>query len=206
MASLEQGEQRRAHMLSDTRRKLIRRSRCPPSSACRWGAIYNMADTFFVGKLGNSATGAVGIVFPIMNLLQRFLYVRARPDELCVTPAGQGGCTERLAHGQHGGYQRAAAWALSNGAVGILFLHPLALVPSPQRPPYCPTRASTRCIFTSRRPLFAASYVFNNTLRAEGSAVLALVGMSSGAVLNIILDPICIFALTWAWRARASPP
>ena len=33
-------------------------------------SIYNMADTFFVGRLGTSATGAVGVVFPLMALIQ----------------------------------------------------------------------------------------------------------------------------------------
>ena len=33
-------------------------------------SIYNMADTFFVGKLGNSASGAVGVVFGLMAIIQ----------------------------------------------------------------------------------------------------------------------------------------
>lgn len=33
-------------------------------------SIYNMADTFFVGRLGTSATGAVGVVFSIMAIIQ----------------------------------------------------------------------------------------------------------------------------------------
>ncbi len=34
--------------------------------------IYNMVDTMFVGKLGTSASGAVGIVFGFMAILQAF--------------------------------------------------------------------------------------------------------------------------------------
>jgi Na+-driven multidrug efflux pump len=33
-------------------------------------SMYNMVDTYFVGKIGTSATGAVGIVFPMMIILQ----------------------------------------------------------------------------------------------------------------------------------------
>ena len=33
-------------------------------------SIYNMADTFFVGKIGTSATGAVGVVFSLMAIFQ----------------------------------------------------------------------------------------------------------------------------------------
>ena len=35
-------------------------------------SFYNMADTFFVGKIGTSATGAVGIVFSVMAIIQAF--------------------------------------------------------------------------------------------------------------------------------------
>ena len=34
--------------------------------------IYNMADTFFVSELGNSASGAVGVVFGLMAIIQAF--------------------------------------------------------------------------------------------------------------------------------------
>ncbi len=32
--------------------------------------FYNMADTYFVGKLGTSATGAIGVVFALMSVIQ----------------------------------------------------------------------------------------------------------------------------------------
>ena len=34
--------------------------------------IYNMADTYFVSELGNSASGAVGVVFGLMAIIQAF--------------------------------------------------------------------------------------------------------------------------------------
>ena len=33
-------------------------------------SFYNMADTFFVGRISTSASGAVGVVFPLMNIIQ----------------------------------------------------------------------------------------------------------------------------------------
>ena len=33
-------------------------------------AIYNLADTFFVSRLSISASGAVGVVFPLMSIIQ----------------------------------------------------------------------------------------------------------------------------------------
>ena len=35
-------------------------------------SVYNLVDTAFVGTLGTSASGAVGIVFGFMSILQAF--------------------------------------------------------------------------------------------------------------------------------------
>lgn len=44
-------------------------------------------------------------------------------------------------------------------------------------------------------PVMAASFVLNNLLRSEGKAKLAMVGITTGGILNILLDPIFIFAM-----------
>ena len=35
-------------------------------------ALYNIADTFFVGQVGTSATAGVGLIFPVMTIIQAF--------------------------------------------------------------------------------------------------------------------------------------
>ena len=44
-------------------------------------------------------------------------------------------------------------------------------------------------------PVSCASFVLNNTLRAEGESTLAMWGLGLGGVLNIVLDPLFIFTL-----------
>ena len=44
--------------------------------------IYNMADTYFVGKLGTSASGAVGIVFGFMALIQALGFMFGQGQEV----------------------------------------------------------------------------------------------------------------------------
>ena len=51
-------------------RKLIISLAIPTIISMLITAIYNMADTFFVSKLGTSASGAVGIVFSVMTVIQ----------------------------------------------------------------------------------------------------------------------------------------
>lgn len=50
--------------------RLILRLAVPTIISMLVTSIYNMADTFFVGQLGTSATGAVGVVFSIMAMIQ----------------------------------------------------------------------------------------------------------------------------------------
>ena len=192
MASLEQGEQRREQMLKDPISRLIPAVALPSIISMLVLAIYNMADTFFVSKLGNSATGAVGIVFPIMSLLQALSFTFAHGATSFVSRLLGKGDVEYASRTVSTATISAMLVGLAFGAVGILFLDPLLRFfgATPTILPYA--REYAKYIYIAS-PLFAASYVFNNTLRAEGSAVLALMGMSSGAILNIVLDPICIF-------------
>lgn len=48
---------------------LIARLSVPTIISMLITSFYNMADTFFVGKLGTSATAAVGVVFPLMSII-----------------------------------------------------------------------------------------------------------------------------------------
>ena len=62
---------------------LIARLSVPTIISMLITSFYNMADTFFVGKLGTSATAAVGVVFPLRS---------SRPARGCVLCGGGGGC------------------------------------------------------------------------------------------------------------------
>ena len=50
--------------------KLICKMAVPTIITMLVSAVYNMADTYFVGKIGTSATGAVGVVFSFMAIIQ----------------------------------------------------------------------------------------------------------------------------------------
>lgn len=45
-------------------------------------SIYNIADTFFVSRLGTSATASVGIVFPVMAIIQALGFSSATVPEI----------------------------------------------------------------------------------------------------------------------------
>lgn len=158
-------------------------------------SFYNMADTFFVGMLDNpSATAAVGVVFSLMAIIQAVGFFFGH---------GSGNYISRELGRKN--YQEASNMAatgffsaiLAGGlicALGQIFLDPLsyALGSTDTILPY--TRDYMRIILLGA-PWMAGSLVLNNQLRYQGSANYAMVGIVSGAVLNIVLDPILIFRL-----------
>jgi len=156
-------------------------------------SFYNMADTFFVGMLNsNAATGAVGVVFSMMAIIQAVGFFFGQ---------GSGNYISRMMGQKH--YEQACIMAangffsaLGTGVLiclfGQLFLEPLAYFLGSTQTILPYTKDYLRIILFGA-PWMTASLVLNNQLRFQGSASYAMVGITSGAVLNIALDPLLIF-------------
>lgn len=157
-------------------------------------SVYNMADTYFVGKIGTSATAAVGIALPLMAVIQAFGFTFGQ---------GSGNTISRLLGQQK---QEEAASMISVAffsaffcgillaILGILFIEPMVffLGASSTSAPY--TVEYGRVILLGA-PFMISSLVLNNQFRFQGNAVFGMVGIFSGALVNIVLDPIFIFTL-----------
>lgn len=154
--------------------------------------IYNLADTAFVGKLGTSASGAVGVVFGFMAILQAvgFLF-------------GQG-CGSILSRRLGAKDIEGASRLASTGFICALFLsliiEVVCLINLDQivmllgSTPTIAVYAKTYIMFILiAAPFMVTSFTMNNILRYEGLAALGTCGMMSGAILNIIGDPIFMF-------------
>ena len=155
-------------------------------------SIYNMADTFFVAKLGTSAAGAVGIVFSLMAVIQAVGFGLGM---------GSGSNISRLLGQQKNkeadiiastGFFSAITFGLVLTFLGTIFINNLMknLGATETILPYAKDYAKY-ILFGA--PIMCASFVMNNILRSEGKAALSMVGITFGGVLNIILDPIFIF-------------
>ncbi len=158
-------------------------------------SFYNMVDTYFVGRLDSTAaTAAVGVSFSLMSLIQAIGFFFGH---------GSGNYIARLLGAKDAKNAEKMAstgffLALIFGAVvalgGLVFLDPL-----------CILLGSTKTILPYARdymgyillgaPFMMASIVLNNQLRYQGNAMYAMVGIVSGAALNIALDEIFMFNL-----------
>ncbi len=155
-------------------------------------AIYNTADTYFVSQLGTSASGAVGIVMSLMGIIQSSGFLIGM---------GSGSWMSRLlGEKKEAEVSEVAAsgfyFALVIGALitvfGVLFLEPLVLLLGATETirPYAMEYAQ---YILYAAPFLIASFSLNKMLCAEGKARFAMVGIASGGILNIFLDPLFIF-------------
>ena len=153
--------------------------------------IYNMADTFFVGTLGTSASGATGVVFGLMGIIQAFGFMLGH---------GAGSNISRRLGSREVDKARmyaATSFYASLGAgllillFGFCFQDPLLrlLGSTDSILPYA-RDYSTWILLAA--PAMAGSCVMNNILRYEGKATFAMCGLVSGGLLNILGDYLLI--------------
>ncbi len=158
-------------------------------------SFYNMADTYFVGRIGSaSATGAVGVAFPLMAIMQAvgFMFGHGSGNHMSrVLGAGDAEDAQRMAAT---GFFSAFIAGLCIMLFGLTFAQPMVgwLGATPTIAPYAQQYV---LYLMPGAPFLIASLVLNNQLRFQGSAFYAMVGITTGAVLNIVLDPVFIFGL-----------
>lgn len=157
-------------------------------------SLYNMADTYFVSQLSTEASAAVGVVFPIMSIIQAFGFTLGMGSgSLLSIKLGQKKNEEASEISATAFYSAIGIGVLIT-VFGNLFAPAfLRLVGSSEAVlPYATDYA--RYIFFGA-PFMCASFVLNNDLRAEGKAFFSMIALTSGGIINIILDPIFIFTL-----------
>lgn len=180
------------YMLSEPVPRLVCRMAVPTIISMLVTSFYNMVDTFFVGKLNTQATAAVGVVFSVMAIIQAFGFFFGHGSGNYISRKLGAGEFEESNRMAATGFFTAFFAGIIGGLLGIIFLTPLskALGSTPTILPY--TKDYLRIILAGC-PFMMSSLVLNNQLRFQGSASYAMVGIVTGAVLNMALDPLLIF-------------
>lgn len=187
-------QDRRTQLLEAPVAPLICTLAVPTITSMLVTSIYNMADTYFVSQINNSASGAVGIVFSIMAIIQAVGFT---------VGSGAGSLASRLmGEGKQEQAHRCASSSVLMALVLGLLLTGLGLV---RLDGLIWILGSTETIFPYARdyawyillgaPVMTLSFTLNNLLRWQGQANLSVIGLTTGGILNIILDPIFIFGL-----------
>ena len=154
--------------------------------------IYNTADTFFVGQISTQATAAVGLVFSVMAIIQALGFFCGHGSGNYISRMLGAGDRKEASEMASTGFALAVILGLTVAVVGNIFLEPLAyfIGSTPTTLEY--TMIYMRIILIGA-PFTMTQFVINNQLRFQGSAMYAMFGLLSGAVVNIGLDPLLIF-------------
>lgn len=155
-------------------------------------SFYNMADTFFVGKIGTSATAAVGVVFPLMTIIQALGFFFGHGSGNSISRRLGSKDTKAAGELAATGFFGAAIVGVLLMVVGLIFLNPLSIILGSTQTILPYTRDYLGIILIGA-PYMTASLVLNNQLRFQGNALYSMIGITTGALLNIILDPLFIF-------------
>ena len=156
--------------------------------------LYNLADTFFIGQTNTQSTAALGVVFPFMSLIQAVSFFFGH---------GSGNYISRQLGARQPG--NATTMSVSGLVYSMVVIAVAAILGLLFCDPVLMAMGSTGTILPYARPYFiyillgapfiSGSFVLNNQMRLQGNASLAMVGILSGALLNIVLDPVFIFGL-----------
>ena len=155
-------------------------------------SIYNLADTFFVGQISTSASGAVGVVSSLMAIIQALGFMLGHGAGTIISRSLGSRDTTAATRFASTSFFTALVFGVVLAVAGLGTLpHFMMLLGSTETilPHAC---AYARPILIAA-PLMISSLVMNNILRYEGKASFAMIGLVTGGVLNIALDPLFIF-------------
>ena len=181
-------------MLHSPISRIIPEMAIPTIIAFLINSIYSLADTYFVSALGTNATAAVSVnanLDQIIMMAGSMLAVGANSYVARLLGARQKEKADKV-------LSTAFFLAFGFGTVilllGSVFMRPMVdLLGATDTCRQYSIDYATYVLMAA--PFMASTFVMNQCLRAEGSAMLSMIGMGAGGILNCVLDPIFIFAL-----------
>ncbi len=171
--------------------KLVLALGLPTTISMLISGIYNMADTYFVGTLGESAQGAIGILFTLQAMIQAIAFMLGHGSGTYVAKELANRDTDKATMYVSTAFFLGGGFGIVLSVFGLIFLQPfMRLLGSTETIlPYAMDYGMW--VFISC-PFLICSLVLNNNLRYEGKAFYSMIGLVSGGVLNILLDYIFV--------------
>lgn len=172
--------------------RVIMRMALPTIVSMLVTSLYNMADTYFVGKINTQCTAAVGVSFSVMAVIQAIGFFFGHGSGNYISRklgAKQTGDAARMAAT---GFFYSIGFGLVLAIIGRLFITPLSVMLG-STPTILPYTESYLGIIILGAPFMTGSFTMNNQMRFQGNAAFAMLGIVAGAVLNVALAPLFIF-------------
>lgn len=179
-------------MLDEPINKLILRLALPSIISMLISSFYNMVDTYFIGKISTSASGAIGIVFSYTAIIQACAFFFGHGSGNFLSRKLGENRKDEAATMASNGFFLAFFIGIIFMICGLLFKRQLSILLGSTKTILPYTMDYLKFILLGV-PFAMASFVMNNQLRFQGKAFYGMIGIGTGAVLNIFLDPLFIF-------------
>ena len=195
-------EEKYKQMMEEPVHTLIPRLALPSMVSMIVVAVYNMADTFFVSQLGTSASAAVGVIYSMVAIIQAIAFMIGM---------GSGNEISRLLGAKKQeeaeryvaiGFFTEILLGVSIAIFSIIYIEALvyALGSTKTIAPYAISYAKYVLLGT---PFIMASLGMNNMLRFQGNSFYSMLGIATGGILNMFLDPLFIYGFHMGIRGAA---
>lgn len=182
--------------------KVIVRMAIPTIIGMLVTSLYNIVDTFYVGRISTQATAAVGVAFPVMALIQAFGFFFGQGSGTYISRQLGARKTDDAKQMASTAFVSSFAFGLAIAIIGLLFLEPLSLALG-STPTILPHTRDYLGIVLLGAPFVTSAMTLNNQLRFQGNASNAMLGIVAGAVLNVALVPIFTFTLGLGLKGTA---
>ena len=165
--------------------------------------LYNLVDTYFIGLLRDDyQLAAVNLAYPVMMISIAISNMIGTGASSLIARSLGAGDREKADHTVTAGFVLTVVNSVIVAALGLILLGPIVKGLGAQANTFDYTRQYVQVILVGS--LFTmGNYTFGQLLRSEGSVKQSVAGMIAGTVVNIILDPIFIFALGMEIRGAA---
>ncbi len=187
-------EEKYIRMTTQPVEKLICRLAIPTIISMLVTSFYNLADTFFVRHLEqDSMVAAVGVVLPLMNIIQAIGFYHGHGSGNFISRAFGRKDLDEAEKMAATGFFSAVILGLLLMTLGLTFRAGFARVLGAKTEATLGYAKDYMLYILLATPFMMGSIVMNNQLRMQGNAFFSMLGLASGAVLNLFLDPILIF-------------
>ena len=159
-------------------------------------SLYNMADTYFVGTLGESPQAATGILFTLQAIIQAVAFMLGQGSGTMVSKALADRNKEEACEYVSTGFFTGLFVGGVFFVLGILFLEPMLLFLGSTDTILPYAKQYGTCVLVSCSVVMG-SFVLNNVLRYEGKSFYSMIGLVSGGLLNILLDYVFVIIFKW---------
>lgn len=165
-------------------------------------ALYNMADSYFVGKIDTSSVASIGIVFSVMTLLQAIGFFFGNGSGILVSTLLGEKKKDTAKIYANVAFFIVIIFGIVLAMIGLFFSDQIAVLLGATKTTKELAGSYLKIILLGA-PFILGSFVLNNQLRYQGSAMYSMAGIMSGSLINIALDPLLIFKFNMGVKGAA---